>query len=114
MDWKLTKLQWLFIIVYSMLFPILVSIGGVMTDVGIFIYIPFLPLSWIGGTFIATLFKTQSMYPVGLFLAMLLQVLFVIMNLRYYFKQKKSNIKKFIKHITLILLLFFIGIMLLH
>ena len=110
MDWKSSKVQWFIAVVYSSLFPIFGHMGGEIANIALYLNIPFLPIGWIGGTAFVSLFNTQSVYPIGLFLTILLQVLFVMMNLKYYFKQDKSNSRKLIQRIGLILVFFVVGI----
>ncbi len=107
-------MQWLFAVVYSALFPVFVSFGGAIATIAIFLYIPFLPVGWIGGSAFVCVFKTQNAYPAGLSITILLQVIFVMMNLKYYFKQNTSNAKKLMKRIAFLLVFLLVGVVVIY
>jgi len=108
MSWNLTKKQWIIALIYSALFPVL---GFLLNDtVVLIIYIPFLPIGYIGGMALVDLFNTENAYIVGVVLTIFLQIIFIMMNLAYYAKRDKTHSKKLIKRISFIVLFFIIGV----
>jgi len=112
MNFRLTTKEWIFAILYSSIMPFFSQIDPIIAKIGLFINFPFLPIGWIGGMFFVDIFKTQSIYPIGLFLTIFIQVVFVIMNLKYYFKKDKENKNKLLKRFGVYILLFIFGIIL--
>jgi hypothetical protein len=63
---------------YSLVFPITNLIGGDIAAIGIVLSIPFLPMAWGGGVYLAMLMGEGS-FLLGAFLSILLQVWIVLL-----------------------------------
>ena len=80
--------------------PFFAQINPIIGEIGLVVNMPFLPIGWIGGTFFVDIFKTQSVYPIGLFLTIFIQAVVTTMSLKYYFKKDKENKNKLLKRIS--------------
>ena len=94
---KLTKKEFIITLVYSISFPVFVTIGietgyEYLSWFALIISFPFVIIGWMGGMFFAGLFNTESAYPVGLSIAIFLQVFIVtivIKNIISFFSSKR-------------------------
>jgi hypothetical protein len=88
--WSLSKKQVMFIVGYSLVFPLTNTVGGVLAEIGIFLTIPFLPIAWMFGVYFVSLTGSESTYLIGAFLAVLLQV-WVVFVVRASVKIRKNG-----------------------
>ena len=93
---RLTGKQYIFAIIYSAIFPLSGLLGKTIGLIALFITIPFLPIAWIGGMALVDIFNTDSVYLIGLYFSVLLQVLVVLKFSHKSNKNDKSKRKLFI------------------
>ncbi len=110
MDWKLTKQQLFLILIYSSLVPFSSYIGEAFSNIAIVINAPFLPIGWFGGKLLVSIFETETVYAIGLFIAIFLQVYLVVINVKHYLKKDQANLVKLILRITIMLSIFLAAI----
>ena len=98
----MTKQQLIIAILYSLFFPLSAIFYKPLAGFALFVNAPFLPVGWVGGMAFVSIFHTESVYPLGLFITIFLQVFFVIKHFDLFSKSFS------IKPIILIFLVIFI------
>ena len=72
--WTLNRNQFLGCLAYSAIFPVSAAIGGGWLVLGMVLTLPFWPLSYIGGMYVASYSGREDAYMVGAYLTIVVQV----------------------------------------
>jgi hypothetical protein len=70
----LTPAQFLLAVGYAAFFPLTNLVGGALAMFGIVVTLPFLPIGWVAGMALVSITKSEPTYLVGVFIAVLAQV----------------------------------------
>lgn len=70
------------LILYAMIFPLSQAVGGAFAEFGLFLVLPFLPLGYVIGAWIALLFGAPGFFPLGMTIGLFFQAwLFLVLVL---------------------------------
>ena len=106
MKWKLTKKQLAIILLYSSLVPLSDYVGETFYNIAVVLNAPFLPIGWMGGKLLVSIFNVDIVYKVGLFTSIFIQAYLVVVNARNYLKKDKSNLAKLILRVAIMISVF--------